>query len=1640
MIAFSRSVNTVSSSGRGVPRAAWGRVRRAGVAVLAAALPAVGLVAVTPSQASAAPGTLSYVDSASTAGARSSHRVVVPASVQPGDALVLFLTTNSSTATVNNLNGWTLLQTQDGNGIRGRAWTKTATATDDGSTVIVTTSASVKSAMSVAAYRSTAGVAEVTASASAVANASASSHSTPTVAVSDPNSWLVNVWSEKSANAQTWTLPGTVTQRTTGAGTGSGKISSVLGDSNGAVATGTAAARTATTSSAASRSVRFSVAVSPLDDTIEPPNTAPTASFTVSCSGLGCSFDASASSDPEGDPLTYAWNFGDATNGNGVSPSHTYASAATRTVTLTVSDGDLTNQTTRQATTTAGVPGPGHTAVVPEIVSTNMPRITSGEIWDIEYIGNRVFVVGGFTSLRNNSGTNTTSYNQRFLAAFNLTTGLVDANFRPTFDGSVNDVEASPDGTKLFVAGSFNTVNGVAKRKFASLNPTTGATVAGWTATADAVGTELEATNTTVYLGGKFTRINSAFHRGLAAVDATTGALIGRTNGNPAGTWLNDITGGIGPDGALNVQELKLTHDLSTLMVVHTGRQIAGQDRYGVGLINTATGVLRPWRTRLWEDNLGYVGGVQRIYAGDISPDDSFLVVGSGSGGDRPPINDTAVALPIAGDDFVEPLWVSRAFDSVYSIAISEVGTYLGGHFSWMESPTAKDPWPGLDNQGYGTGQGLSGYGLGDDVVRRDHIGVISNSVGKALEWSPGSNSFEGNKAMLVHPRGLITGGDATTQGAQNVGRIAVYDFASTPVSGANETTITNPIEGRVEEGGVEFVVDGTARATSGVQRVQLELQDRNTSQYLQDDLVSWGPSNTINVNLANPGATTTDWSLPLTIAENRVLKVWARTYASNGSNDASKATKKFETFSVVDAAPRASITGPSGIVPSTTFTVTGTATDDIGVRSISYVIKNGGALFLQDNGTVSTNFNSFTIQPDVVDAVSTTWSTEVTVPYEGEWRIAVTPRDTGGQSSLDEFVRDWIVSSTGIAPTVNIGAPVPMVPPQTTPTFAVAPGNPMTFSGTATDDENLANVEIQIRNTTTREALASDGTWAVGISAGWYRVTALNVNDDSINWSWTTPFDLTPGSYTFSVRANDDIGLSTSSTLQGRLNFTAQIPGDAPPNGLLDVTGTILGGQVLHLDLTGTATDDLGVDSVRVSLRDVDTNRYLQPNGTMSAAYADLPASLANPGGTSTTWLLSRDLPTEGDWAVTAYAFDTAGQQDTSTTGATARYEIYPGDLPPTFNEALRVPVGGETYTEGRIPFTGRVEDDRQIASVQVAVVNSLGQYMSSTGTFTSTTESWRSAFLNSPGSPGSNYSFTTPVIPPGTYVARVRGVDHHGFTTNPPLDATVTVTHPTNNPPVANFTVACDQNICALDGRTSTDENPTALTYAWNFGNGTGSGSFVSRTYTSANTYTVTLTVTDEYGATATATQTITITEPPDNVAPTAVIAAPACTARVCAFSSSGTSDPNVGDSITRLWDFGDGGATSTSASPTRTFPADGTYTVTLTVTDGWGKSSMTTRQVVIAEPPGNQAPNAVIDTPSCTGLVCSFSSINSVDPDGDGITRLWNFGDGGSTSTATAVTRTFAAAGTYTVSLTVTDAWGNVTTVTRDVTVAP
>src|SRR5207247_10509867 len=82
-----------------------------------------------------------------------------------------------------------------------------------------------------------------------------------------------------------------------------------------------------------------------------------------------------------------------------------------------------------------------------------------------------------------------------------------------------------------------------------------------------------------------------------------------------------------------------------------------------------------------------------------------------------------------------------------------------------------------------------------------------------------------------------------------------------------------------------------------------------------------------------------------------------------------------------------------------------------------------------------------------------------------------------------------------------------------------------------------------------------------------------------------------------------------------------------------------------------------------------------------------------------------------------------------------------------------------------------------------------------------------------------------------------------------------------------------------------------------------------------------------------------------------------------------------------------------------------------------------------------PTNQPPGSAFSS-SCSASTCGFTSTSS-DPDGSIAGYSWNFGDA-TTSTAQNPSHTSAAAGSYTVTLTVTDNQGATNAVTHSVTV--
>ncbi|MBP6748055.1 MAG: proprotein convertase P-domain-containing protein [Xanthomonadaceae bacterium] len=110
-----------------------------------------------------------------------------------------------------------------------------------------------------------------------------------------------------------------------------------------------------------------------------------------------------------------------------------------------------------------------------------------------------------------------------------------------------------------------------------------------------------------------------------------------------------------------------------------------------------------------------------------------------------------------------------------------------------------------------------------------------------------------------------------------------------------------------------------------------------------------------------------------------------------------------------------------------------------------------------------------------------------------------------------------------------------------------------------------------------------------------------------------------------------------------------------------------------------------------------------------------------------------------------------------------------------------------------------------------------------------------------------------------------------------------------------------------------------------------------------------------------------------------------------------------------------------------------ANGAHTLTAKAFDATGNSATSSG---VSFTVSNIAPVASF-TASVSGATAAFTDTSS-DADGTIVVRLWNFGDG-NTSTATNPSRTYAAAGTYTVTLTVTDNSGLTHTASQAVTVA-
>lgn len=281
------------------------------------------------------------------------------------------------------------------------------------------------------------------------------------------------------------------------------------------------------------------------------------------------------------------------------------------------------------------------------------------------------------------------------------------------------------------------------------------------------------------------------------------------------------------------------------------------------------------------------------------------------------------------------------------------------------------------------------------------------------------------------------------------------------------------------------------------------------------------------------------------------------------------------------------------------------------------------------------------------------------------------------------------------------------------------------------------------------------------------------------------------------------------------------------------------------------------------------------------------------------------------------------------------------------------------------------------------------------------------------------------------GEYAVQLTALDSEGG------EGTATRTMVVENlAPTAQFTSPAEGlvgELVRVDAEASSDGCVGSVaTYQWDWGDGTVSepstSPTASHTYDAPDTYDITLIVTDDDPTTPATAQRTRSIEVGADVDPVPVISASTFTADECEIiefdASLSVDDRDELSDLRFLWDFGDGTSRS-GLMVEKAYTREGSYEVTLTVTDSAGNMGEVTRFVDVA----NIAPTAFFSMPSTVvvGTNLNVDAAGSSDGClGEIVSYRWNWGDGvmSTGSASTVASHAYDELGTYDVTLTVRD----------------
>jgi hypothetical protein len=340
---------------------------------------------------------------------------------------------------------------------------------------------------------------------------------------------------------------------------------------------------------------------------------------------------------------------------------------------------------------------------------------------------------------------------RRGVAKIDLASGTLDPTFRADADNMVLDLELSADRTKLYLGGTFKTVNGVTRQRIAAVDANTGALITTFAPKVNKDVYTIAVRQNYVYLGGQFTAIGTVSRAHAARISALDGSV--------DTTWTANTNG---PSGATYhegmVLSLAVAPDNSRVFLAGPFQTVNGVALpNGIAALSGTTGAVLPSQlggvhscgTKRWINTLKLSDDGKRLYGGDVCPDWIYQ---------WDAVNLAQVKTPYGLN------WSTSCNGGMQGTLEVNGTFYYGSH---------------------GGDKGSGGYCWQSPTIptriSQQRFFAFRASDGALTDYAPQFDSPMGVWSFAAVPQGLLVGGDFTVAGDRNTVAQGLALFRGTP-------------------------------------------------------------------------------------------------------------------------------------------------------------------------------------------------------------------------------------------------------------------------------------------------------------------------------------------------------------------------------------------------------------------------------------------------------------------------------------------------------------------------------------------------------------------------------------------------------------------------------------------------------------------------------------------------------------------------------------------------------------------------------------------------------------------------------------------------------------------------------------------